>query len=158
TKTTAIPIGQYNIVATTAVITARRQPKPTELRILLPFSCLRRRGAFAPDCPVLRPSQLHFEMDHCLDVDPVHGVRLILGKLAVQCLAVYQQAFSAPKLHGSLAMLQALPARGLVGPGSRALDIGSPEQIAALSLGAGDRIGPKRHDDCSIGFAHTTPA
>ena len=104
------------------------------------------------------PTCSTFEGEHGLRVNAVDFECLIFGQVRGEALAVDEQPFGAPELQRALAMLQAFPASGLVGPRPRAIDIRRPKQVPASASSSLDRIGPQRHDDLSVCLAHAAPA
>src|SRR5919198_5092621 len=76
--------------------------------------------ALTPDRPVLRPSLLDTQVHHRLRVDAVNAARLVLGHVAVEPLAVDEQALGERAGECELAMLASLLPGRRIRPGLRA--------------------------------------
>src|SRR5512145_3139293 len=94
----------------------------------------------APLRPEIRAHLLHLKSQHGLRVDAVDFVCLVFRQVGSEGLAVDQQPLGAPELQRALAMLQAFPASGLVGPRPRAIDVRRPKEVPASASSGLDRI------------------
>src|SRR5207237_9736455 len=93
-----------------------------------------------------------------LRVDAVHAARLVLRLMAVEALAVHQQALGAALAERELAMLEPLLARNVVRPGARAIEVRRPQELAARAAARLHCPRPQAHYNCAVRLAHRAPA
>src|SRR5690349_2406638 len=126
---------------------ATRTSEPRERLLLL-----------SPARPVFVAALLDLEADDGLRVDAEHGARPVLGQPTVERLALHEQPLGDAALHRQPAMLEALAARGSVGPGADAVAVRTPEEADAAAVDRLDRGLPEGHDHHAVGLAHAAPA
>src|SRR6185503_8900888 len=101
-------------------------------------------GTATPHRPIFLAALDHADPQHDRRVHAGNGFRLVFGNAPLEGLAVHQQRFGRAALASLPAVLQALLACWLVGPGPRALLVRRPQQVGANPGVALDGVLPDR--------------